>query len=645
MTKTEFFTDDNMEEIKRLIKAKMQNNNISSRQTKDASTQTEEDIGLPPCNCKKNLVAFSIRRLVENVPDNRLMEFLNDVEILLVVLKRCCFCYDFLLLLRHYYARLKETAPLQLKISRSPVLQAVVVKNFITGVQIHSSVMSHTADHKIQITTVHRAHRRRGIGSGSTSRLESQSALRIPVPRPLPPLKKKRKRWWVRNYLLRRQDVLSDLCMFDGSFINFLRMSKSDFEYLLQNVGPFIEKQDTNLRSAVTAETRLAITLRYLATGDSYSSLSYTFRVSKQLISRIIPEVCKNIIRVLKNYIQMVVGMVEVEIVVSAAPIAVLAPQLPGGLHVAAHAHKDKFLENTPHPHPRSCACDPIRRQPHLHLDNDQVPLSSENLLQAASRTTISSSLTHQPSNPSSYCALDDAVGKDSYRVTNHPNLSTETVKLKGINSSESPVETLGTFQMEFHVSEKIVICCHGISCLGHAESNIVPIYHSPGIYFEPITNINFYTDHWKTNGVGLVTVRIYLSLSYRFLLYNYDPCLFTGLIDSFSIDPGTITGLDTVYYGNWTAVYNVPAICLATKAARFERGVVFNNTMAVCHRCWQRAYNATRQSRIGNADNDVPGLEVQRNADNVNVQNVVVEDHHDVDKQDQVMNDVANQE
>lgn len=81
-------------------------------------------------------------------------------------------------------------------------------------------------------------------------------------------------------------------------------MSKSDFEYLLQNVGPFIEKQDTNLRSAVTAETRLAITLRYLATGDSYSSLSYTFRVSKQLISRIIPEVCKNIKRVLKNYIQ-----------------------------------------------------------------------------------------------------------------------------------------------------------------------------------------------------------------------------------------------------------------------------------------------------------------------------------------------------
>lgn len=40
-------------------------------------------------------------------------------------------------------------------------------------------------------------------------------------------------------------------------------------------------------------------------------------------------------------------------------------------------------------------------------------------------------------------------------------------------------------------------------------------------------------------------------------------------------------------------------------------------------------------------------GLEVQRNADDDNLQkkNVVIEDHHDVDEQDQVMNDVANQE
>lgn len=74
--------------------------------------------------------------------------------------------------------------------------------------------------------------------------------------------------------MLRRQDVLSNLHMFDGSFTNFLRMSKSDFELLLQMVGPFIAKQDTNFELQLPLKTRLAITLRYLGTGDSYPSLS-----------------------------------------------------------------------------------------------------------------------------------------------------------------------------------------------------------------------------------------------------------------------------------------------------------------------------------------------------------------------------------
>lgn len=69
-----------MEEIKRLVKAKMKK--ITSGRKKDASTQTKEDIGLPPCNCIKNVVAISIRQLIENVPNNRLEEFLNEVEIL-----------------------------------------------------------------------------------------------------------------------------------------------------------------------------------------------------------------------------------------------------------------------------------------------------------------------------------------------------------------------------------------------------------------------------------------------------------------------------------------------------------------------------------------------------------------------------------
>ncbi|XP_035444060.2 uncharacterized protein LOC118271906 isoform X2 [Spodoptera frugiperda] len=66
-----------------------------------------------------------------------------------------------------------------------------------------------------------------------------------------------------------------------------------------------------------------------------------------------------------------------------------------------------------------------------------------------------------------------------------------------------------------------LIICCHGISCLGRTESSIVPIYHSPGIYFEPTTNINFYTDHWKViTHVDLVSLEPYLN-KIEFLLQD----------------------------------------------------------------------------------------------------------------------------
>lgn len=69
-------------------------------------------------------------------------------------------------------------------------------------------------------------------------------------------------------------------------------MSTNDFIFLLESIRDQISKNDTNFQKAVTAEERLAITLRYLATGDSFTSLQYVFKVSKQLISKIIQEVC-----------------------------------------------------------------------------------------------------------------------------------------------------------------------------------------------------------------------------------------------------------------------------------------------------------------------------------------------------------------
>jgi len=57
-------------------------------------------------------------------------------------------------------------------------------------------------------------------------------------------------------------------------------MTASNFELLLQLIGPNIKKQDSNMREAIPISTRLAVTLRFLATGVSYHTLMY--RVSQE---------------------------------------------------------------------------------------------------------------------------------------------------------------------------------------------------------------------------------------------------------------------------------------------------------------------------------------------------------------------------
>nr|CAI5823450.1 unnamed protein product [Callosobruchus analis] len=62
-------------------------------------------------------------------------------------------------------------------------------------------------------------------------------------------------------------------------------MSPEDFKILLELLEPYITKSGTDYRRAIPAAERLAVTLRCIATGDSYSSFMYVFKISK-----IIPE-------------------------------------------------------------------------------------------------------------------------------------------------------------------------------------------------------------------------------------------------------------------------------------------------------------------------------------------------------------------
>uniref|UniRef100_A0A671RVC8 Zgc:194221 n=1 Tax=Sinocyclocheilus anshuiensis TaxID=1608454 RepID=A0A671RVC8_9TELE len=82
----------------------------------------------------------------------------------------------------------------------------------------------------------------------------------------------------------------------DGSrFKEYFRMSRAQFEVLLQKIGPSITRRDTNYREAISSEERLSICLRYLSTGDSFRSIAFSYRVGYCTVARIVKDVCEAI--------------------------------------------------------------------------------------------------------------------------------------------------------------------------------------------------------------------------------------------------------------------------------------------------------------------------------------------------------------
>jgi len=82
---------------------------------------------------------------------------------------------------------------------------------------------------------------------------------------------KKTRRWWVRKWISRRdtlgasERLLKELSTEDvDSYRNHLRLNKDQFEILLYRITTKIQKQDTVMRAALPARTKLEITLRYL---------------------------------------------------------------------------------------------------------------------------------------------------------------------------------------------------------------------------------------------------------------------------------------------------------------------------------------------------------------------------------------------
>ena len=104
---------------------------------------------------------------------------------------------------------------------------------------------------------------------------------------PPPAIQRPRRRhnMWVRPWLLQREDrgayhnIMAELYATDiPGFTNFMRMTPVFFEMIKNRHEPRLARQATNYGAPINVGEKLALTIRYLATGESYTSLSCQFR-------------------------------------------------------------------------------------------------------------------------------------------------------------------------------------------------------------------------------------------------------------------------------------------------------------------------------------------------------------------------------
>ena len=93
--------------------------------------------------------------------------------------------------------------------------------------------------------------------------------------------------------------LVRDLRLHDHElFFRYFRMSPTQFEHLVQLVAPSLIK-DESRRESIRPPERLAVTLRYLCTGDAQTTIATAYRMSPTVVGRILYETLDIIWKVL----------------------------------------------------------------------------------------------------------------------------------------------------------------------------------------------------------------------------------------------------------------------------------------------------------------------------------------------------------
>ena len=119
---------------------------------------------------------------------------------------------------------------------------------------------------------------------------------------------RQKKKVWVKPWLKRRQSLvvfetlLAELRLEDErNYKNYLRMTSENFEELFQLIKDDIRKENTKMREPIPPRLKLAATIRFLSTWESYKSVQFQFRTHNSTLSLFVPEACQAIFNRLKE--------------------------------------------------------------------------------------------------------------------------------------------------------------------------------------------------------------------------------------------------------------------------------------------------------------------------------------------------------
>uniref|UniRef100_A0A182PX58 DDE Tnp4 domain-containing protein n=1 Tax=Anopheles epiroticus TaxID=199890 RepID=A0A182PX58_9DIPT len=104
---------------------------------------------------------------------------------------------------------------------------------------------------------------------------------------------------------LSHTNLIRELRLEPSDWQNYLRMEEASYLWLLKQISSSIKRENTQLRTSITPHERLSATLRFLISGGTYSDLKFRTAISQPSLTHIIPETCRAIIKVLKNFIKL----------------------------------------------------------------------------------------------------------------------------------------------------------------------------------------------------------------------------------------------------------------------------------------------------------------------------------------------------